>query len=297
LPSLAELKRAAQDSLDWLWEWYWSQLDYAFGVAKVVEPDEEFEGIEATKEKLQAILKGYVKERKNEIKSRKKDSNAAENALSTYNLRYAPSSTTIPSARIQNILTQLLVGEKMILPTDKKLGSSMSGAFLIWDPLLLAFAQSANLLVPTILTDLKAAMNRSSSAMISTDMDPVREGFYEWVLHILRSDAWAACQTSNTVENTLTACFSEPTHWNLKVTEALLKEKDVPNRESWRAVLEAAKSEVNGEVMEVDIEEIEQAMPVGQVQPKEKIRGPTKVIGMWKAKPIGWLPEGYEDDE
>jgi ribosomal biogenesis protein LAS1 len=272
-------------------------LDYAFGVAKTAEPDEEFEGIEAIKEKLQAILKTYVKERKNEIKSRKKDSKAADNALSTYNLRYAPSSTTIPSSRIQNLLIRLLVDDKMILPTDKKLGSSMSGAFLIWDPLLLAFAQSTNLPAPTIVMQLTALMNKTSSVMISTDMDPVREGMHDWVIHILQSEAWAAHQSSRTIEDVLTTCFSEPTHWNLRVAEALLKEKDVTNRESWRAVLEAAKSEASGEEMEVDIEQIEQAMPVRQQKPKERIRGPTKFMGMWKAKPIGWLPEGHEDDE
>jgi ribosomal biogenesis protein LAS1 len=297
LPSLAELKRAAQDSLDWLWEWYWSQLDYAFGVAKAAEPDEEFEGVESIKEKLQAILKTYVKERKNEIKSRRKDSKAADNALSTYNLRYAPSSTTIPSGRTQSLLVRLLVDDKMILPSDKKLGSSMSGAFLIWDPLLLAFAQSTNLPAPTIVTQLATSMNRSPSTMISTDMDPVREGMHDWALHILQSEAWAAHQSSRTIEDILATCFSDPTHWNLKLAEALLKEKDVANRDSWRAVLQAAKSEASGEEMDVDIEEIEQPMPVRQGKPKEKIRGPTKVMGMWKAKPIGWLPEGYEDDE
>ncbi|KAH4475325.1 hypothetical protein HBH89_126470 [Parastagonospora nodorum] len=49
--------------------------------------------------------------------------------------------------------------------------------------------------------------------------------------------------------------------------------------------------------MEVDVDGIEQAVPVRQGKPKEKIKGPTKVVGMWKARPIGWLPEGYEDDE
>jgi ribosomal biogenesis protein LAS1 len=272
-------------------------LDYAFGSVKTTEPEEEIEGIQAIKEKLQAILKTYVKERKNEIKSRKQDSKAADNALSTYNLRYAPSSTTFPSSRIQNLLIRLLVDDKMILPADKKLGSSMSGAFLIWDALLLAFAQSSNLPAPTIVTHLATLMNKSSSAMISTDIDPVREGMHDWVLHILRSEAWAAHQSSRTIEDVLTTCFSDPTHWNLRVADSLLKEKNVTNRESWRAVLQAAKSEASGEEMEVDIEEIEQAMPVRQEKPREKIKGPTKVMGIWKAKPIGWLPEGYEDDE
>jgi ribosomal biogenesis protein LAS1 len=297
LPSLAELKRAAQDSLDWLWEWYWSQLDYAFGVATIAEPNEEFEGTEAVKEKLQAILKTYVKERKNEIKARKKDSKAAEYAISTYNLRYAPSSTSIPPSRIQNILFRLLVEEKMILPTDKKLGSSMSGAFIVWDALLLAFCQSAIIPASTLIAHLTTAMDKSPSVMVSTHMDPVREGMYDWILHILCSDAWKSYRISNTIEDTLTTCFSEPTHWNLKIAEALLKDGDVSDRESWFAILEAAKNEASREEMDVDVEEIEQGLAVRKEKPKEKIRGPTRVIGMWKARPIGWLPEGYEDDE
>jgi len=266
-------------------------------VAKPAEADDEIEGIEAIKEKLQTILKTYVKERKNEIKTRKKDSKAAENALSTYTLRYAPSSTSLPSSRIQNILLRLLVEEKMILPTDKKLGSSMSGAFLIWDPLLLAFCQSGIVPTSVILVQLTAGMNKPSSAMISSDMDPVREGMHDWALHILSSEAWQQHLSPNAIEDTLTTCFSEPTFWNLRITEMLLKDEDVPNRRSWVAILEAARNEASGEEMEVDVDGIEQAVPVRQGKPNEKIKGPTKVVGMWKARPIGWLSEGYEDDE
>ena len=307
------MKRAAQDSLDWLWEWYWSQLDYAFATAKKEDDDAEVEGIEAVREKLQGILKTYVRERKSEIKTRKKESKAAEHAISTYNLRYAPSSTSTPSARTQIQLLRLLVVEKMILPTDKKLGSSMSGAFLIWDPLLLAFCQPI-IPVSTMLTHMMTAMSASSAsrAMITTEMDPVKEGLYEWILHLLRSEAWQPAreqQTKNLVEDTLITCFSEPTHWNLKIAEALLQDEDVPNREQWLAVLEAATSETDedvqattGEEMDVDVEEIKQGLPVatgksgGEVK-KEKIRGPQKFIGMWIPRPIGWIPEGWEDDE
>lgn len=266
-------------------------------MAKTAEADDEIESIEAVKEKLQTILKTYVKERKNEIKTRKKESKAAENALSSYTLRYAPSSTSLPSIRIQNILLRLLVEEKMILPTDKKLSSSMSGAFLIWDPLLLAFCQSGIVPTSALLTHFTAAVNKPLSAMISTDMDPVREGMHDWALHILSSEAWQQHLSSNSIEDTLTTCFSEPTYWNLRIAEALLKDEDVPNKESWTAILEAARNEASGEETDVDVDGIEQAVPVRQGNPKEKIKGPTKVVGMWKARPVGWLPEGYEDDE
>jgi ribosomal biogenesis protein LAS1 len=291
LPSLTELKRAAQDSLDWLWDWYWSQLDYAFGTAKNDGDGAEVEGTETIREKLQAIMKTYVKERKSEIKTRRKDSRAAGIALSTYNLRYVPSNRSTSSSLTQNILLRLLVDEKMILPTDKKLGSSMSGAFLIWDPLLLAFSQS---IMPTsvLLTQLLSAMNTASAsrAMLSTEMDPIREGMYEWILHILRSN-------QQHVEQTLITCFSEPTHWNLRVAQALLEDDEVKDREQWVAVLKAARSEDETE-MEVDVEGIDQGLPVRQEKAaKEKTRGPQKVMGLWKPRPIGWIPEGWEDDE
>jgi ribosomal biogenesis protein LAS1 len=293
LPSLAELKRAAQESLDWLWEWYWSQLDYAFGLAKPTGDDEEVEGTEAIREKLQALLKAYVKERKMEIKSRRKDPQAASNALSTFNLRYSPNNTSIPPARTQTILLRLLTTDKMILPTDKKLGSSMSGAFLIWDPLLLAFNNASILPVRSILAHFTAAMNAPPSSMLSTDMDPFKEAMHDWIIHILRAETWRA---SGIVEDTLVACFSEPTYWNLRVAETLLKDgNEVPNREAWGRVLEAAKNEDG----DGDVEMGEVGGPVQEkvIKVKEKIRGPTKVVGLWRGGPIGEVKEGWEYDE
>jgi ribosomal biogenesis protein LAS1 len=289
LPSLAELKRAAQDSLDWLWEWYWSQLDYAFGLTKPTgDGDDELEGIEATREKLQALLKTYVKERKTEIKGRKKDPQAASNALSAYNLRYSPSNTSISPNRIHTILLRLLTTDKMILPADKKLGSSMSGAFLIWDPLLLAFSDASILPIPSIIAHFTTAMNALPSSMLSTDMDPFREAMHDWIVHILRADAWSV---SLIVEDVLATCFSEPTYWNLKVAETVLNDgNEVSNRKAWVKVLEAARKE-DGDV-DVDVEMEEVGGPV-----KEKIRGPTKVMGLWRGGPIGEVLEGWEYDE
>ncbi|CAO2655154.1 Nn.00g102180.m01.CDS01 [Neocucurbitaria sp. VM-36] len=316
LPSLGELKRAAKDSLEWLWEWYWSQLDHAFSIAK---PDEEMESHEAVREKLSAILKTYVKERKNEIKTRKKDPKAADNALSTYKLRFAPSSPSIstPPAQIQRILLQLLVDDKMILPTDKKLGSSMSGAYLIWSPFLLAFCTSSPPYLPiyTLLDCMISGTNAPSTSrgMVHPELDPVREGLSDWAVQILTSADWASARergypADKLLEDMLMQCFSEPTYWNLRTAEKLLDGGDVKYKEKWCAVLSAAKSE-GVEEMDVDREGKAGTMEMMEVEkekekeeevvvaPKEKIRGPRKVLGMWKPRPIGWLPPGWEDDE
>ncbi|KAI4960744.1 hypothetical protein J4E86_002369 [Alternaria arbusti] len=321
LPSLAELKRAATESLSWLWEWYWLQLDHAFktggSLAPATEEEEELgvQSREAVREKLQSILKTYVKERKSEIKNRKKDNNskAAETALSTYTLRYAPTATTTPSTQTQRVLLHLLVDEKMILPTDKKLGSTMSGAFIIWTPFLRAFCLDGSVLhIKTLVEHLMRAMNRTSPAaraMMNPEMDPVREGLQDWIVHVLTDEEWAGVRGGGAaerkvVEEVLGLCFSEPSFWNLKVAEKVLDAaRDFVDEKLWRAVLDAARAEgAGGGEMDVDVEEIEKALPVRkndgkEDQVKEKIKGPTKVLGMLKPRPIGWLPEEWEDDE
>lgn len=308
LPSLAELKIAAKDSLDWLWEWYWSQLDFAFGITKGGEEQTEVEGVEAVREKLQGILKTYVKERKNEIKTRKKTPTAAQNAISTYNLRYAPKNTLTPSSRVQTLLLRLLIDERMVLPTARKLGSSMSGAFLIWDQLLLAFTQS-EISINSLVKELRDATNSYSMnrGMMSMELDPVREGLYEWTLHILRSEEWSARreQQHSRIEDTLVECFSSPAYWNLKLAATVLEDTNTPNREQWLAVLEAARAEdvqgttVNGETMDLDIDAAQTPSPVLEPETqdnpvKEKLRGPRKMIGPWIPRPIGWFPPGQE---
>lgn len=311
LPSLAELKRAAADSLEWLWEWYWRQLDYAFETGDADgEAEAEF-GLEtraAIKEKLQAVLKSYVKERKNEIKQRRQDNKAAQTALSTYTLHFSANTPT------QRVLLDLVVDDKMILPTDKKLGSSMSGAFLIWTPLLVAFCTSStlsiNALVTRLLDQLSVFKVSSHHDSIVDSDNPIKEAMYTWLLHILTSSDWAPARRVVAVsaekkmqEEVLVQIFSGPCFWGLKLAEALLDKGDVASAESWRAVLVAARSEgeVEGDDMELDVEaeSITAALPVRRTEngSQEKIQGPVKVLGMWKSRPIGWIPEGWDDDD
>jgi ribosomal biogenesis protein LAS1 len=253
------------------------------------------------REKLQSILKAYVKERITEIKTRRKDSRAATNALSAYKLHFVPTNSATPAPHTQTQLLRLLVTDAMILPTDKKLGASMYGAFLIWDPLL----TQPIVPVAVLLTYMLAAMNTAGAAraMMATDMDPVREAMAEWVAHVLCAKEWATVRGESVQEETLIECFSAPTYWNLRVADAVLRDANVSGKEQWVAVLEAARAgagedmEVDGGV-EVDVEGIEQGLPVRQDKKgKEKVKGPQKVVGMWKARPIGWVPEGWEEDE
>ncbi|KAF2848123.1 Las1-domain-containing protein [Plenodomus tracheiphilus IPT5] len=315
LPSLAELKRAAKQSLEWLWEWYWSQLDHAFSIPPSTD-DGEIESLDSIKERLQNILKTYIKERKTAIKTRKTGLNAATNALSTYTLRFSEPNNTPPPPRIQDTLLDLLIHGKMILPTEKKLGSSMSGAFLIWTPFLLTFCTPPSptttspsqplIPTPTLLTHLLYTMNAPSPShtTINPALDPVREGMHDWILHLLGSTDCAPLRVvhgeKKLVEDVLTTCFSEPSAWNVKLAESILKHAEWRGKEGWGVLLGAVREGgVDGEVgceRGKDGEGGEGASGVEAIN-EEKIKGPRKVLGLWKPRPIGWLPEGFEEDD
>lgn len=272
------------------------------------------ESQEAVREKVQSILKVYIKDRKAEIKARKKTSSAADTALSTYTLRYSNPHTSPPSHTPGETLLHLLIASTMILPADKKPGSPMSGALLIWTPFLLAFTSSSAPLIPisTLLTQLFRCMAGAPFAAAS-EADAVKEGMYEWLVHVLLSDAWKGARQGwrgDVVQSVLEKCLVEPGVWSLKLARAIVDGGEgVEDREAWRAVLDAAGDEEvdmddvkkDGSGPE-DVEMIETAKPVTvgtetSETKKEKTQGPQKVLGLWRPKPIGWLPEGLEDDE
>lgn len=146
----------------------------------------------------------------------------------------------------------------------------------------------------------------------AAEHDAVKEGMYEWVLYILQSEAWEDERShsgAELVQALLEKCLLEPGVWSLKLAGAILDGGEgVRDREAWRAVLDAAGNEdmlmedVEGGVVSEDVDMIETARPVSlgagksQVK-KEKIQGPQKVLGLWRPRPIGWLPDDFEDDE
>ncbi|KAH9871500.1 hypothetical protein IAQ61_005679 [Plenodomus lingam] len=329
LPSLAELKRAAKKSLEWLWAWYWSQLDHAFSLSPPLVDDGEIESLESVKQRLQSLLKTYLKERKTAIKTRKTGLNAAENALSIYTLRFSGPHNAAPPPRIRDILLDLLVNNKMMLPTDKKLGTTMSGAFLIWTPFLLRFCSPPDppspttpiIPLPTLLTHLLHTMNTPSPTPPHTptppDLDPVREALHDWILHLLSAPECAPLRAPSSekklLEHILVECFSAPSFWNLRLARSILRHADWRGKGIWSELLDAAEADasVGGNVdaaVEMDIEAAEET---GRLQDagynvagsdqsetqSERLSGPTKVLGLWNPTPIGWMPVGLEPDE
>lgn len=289
LPSLAELKRAASESLDWLWEHYWSHLDALLSSNIGAHQLSERE----VKERLQGVLKSYVKERKAEIKSRSKDGRAADSAVGSYlSLEAAKSEKT-------RALVDLLVLEKNILPVGKKLGSSMEGAYLIWTPFVTALGMVDNSFLEVLTERMVDMLSAPPRAMSNVEDDPAREGICGWMVHILEAKDQSQRRL---LDRVLGLCLTTPTFWTLRLVEELLKDDEVPGRQSWLAILEAAKLGAEDEAqsppvddMEVDTITAEPLVSESKHEAKQ-IRGPQKYPGLWRPLPIGWIPPGWSEE-
>ncbi|KAL1604843.1 rRNA-processing protein las1 [Paraconiothyrium brasiliense] len=295
LPSLAELQRAAKESLEWLWEHYWSHLNALLAPAASARQLDERE----VKERLQGMLKNYVKERKTEIKNRGKEARAADNAVGSCLAIGAPRDVKNSS------LVDLLVPEKNILPVGKKLGSSMEGAYLIWAPFIMALGTVDPLFTEALIESMVDILSAPRNDAGSVEDDPVREGMCAWVVKLLdqTKDRVRRGQLS---DHALSMCLTTPTFWTLKLADSILKDPSAPGRTSWLAVLEAARLDAEDEAQEPQAEEadqmeldaieagslVEQAIGIG-----EKIRGPQKYPGLWRPRPIGWIPPGWSEDD
>jgi ribosomal biogenesis protein LAS1 len=284
---LAELKKAAQQSLEWLWEWYWSQLDVAFSRAGA-RPDAP--SSQDVKEQLQGYLKAYVRSRKAELKGGVKAASKESKAAETASNSVLSLGSVVPA--YHNLLLGLLVDDLQIVPSDRRIGDTMSGAFLIWGPFLIKLSTYAPTF-PELLLDRMMSLRNGRAG------EPVREAMFKWLLQILTSDEWKGARKSKKlVEHVLERCFISPTGWNIQLAEALLQNEEVPNHEHWNLLLSAAKDE------DMDIDPAEQTTVEGEKDTEvkmieeedvEKTSGPQKWVGMWRPTPIGALPVGWED--
>ena len=299
LPTLAELKRAAQESLAWLWEHYWSHLD-AFQMAPSAKryPVSQRE----VQERLQGLLKTYIKERKAEIKAKSKKAVAAEVAAGSY--------LAIDAARDVKlgVLLDLLVQAKHILPAGKRLGASMEGAYIIWTSFFIAFAKVDTSFAQALtgrMVDVLSALSKEAKHVVQ---DADKEGMYEWALRLETSHEWrqARKRNPNMSDHVLSACFTKPTFWTLKLADSILKtQKDasVHDVEAWSVLLDAARNERNGpggdetlrskymcasDGTELDCTDVPTTSS-GRTSDGvvKKLRGPQRYTGLWRPQTLG----------
>ncbi|KAF2264800.1 Las1-domain-containing protein [Lojkania enalia] len=318
LPTLSTLKLVAQEALDWLWQWYWWPLDHVFSS----NAEESVEGHDAgslgaieAKEAAEKILKTYIRNRKLETKTQKPplntldpESRAAATATSAY------LSIAGPCARNTEILISVLVDELTLVPapSDKKTKGSMSGAFVLWTPLLAHLSASLpSSFLERIAKRMFCVLNLPPREMADATENAIREAICEWLLHITSHAHTHLSGSEKFMECVLEMCFTQPTEWTLRLAESILEREGVRDHGFWWRLLEVARDEdmqVEGErapgerasliseINNMDVGEMEFSTSVSKQQgaAQRKQRGPWKKIGLWRSQPIGMVADGWQ---
>ncbi|KAK3115030.1 rRNA-processing protein las1 [Teratosphaeriaceae sp. CCFEE 6253] len=261
-PSLPRLVAAVERGVAWLWEVYWVKLDAAptpgaRGRSRVGGVDGSGDGGVDVKAEARQLLKAYRATRREALRTRRQDSaehggEVARAAQACYEL-YAPGPSAGPraAARATDVgaLAELLVEERFIFPSSRRLGESMAGAFTIWDPLLhgIAALEGGPRLVSALIQLLHAQLVDSNSSQDSQDTRG--EAAALWLLHLVLRDArgW----TRELRVGTLRMCCLYPGPWTQFVGAKLLEEDEQLGRE-WREMFEASLLASDEDGMEVD---------------------------------------------
>ncbi|KAK3111019.1 rRNA-processing protein las1, partial [Teratosphaeriaceae sp. CCFEE 6253] len=206
VPSLPRLVAAVERGVAWLWEVYWVKLDAvapivgAKGPRRVGGVGGGVGGVDADvdfKAEARQLLKAYRAMRREALRTRRQDSpehgvEVARTAQACYDL-YAPRSSAGPRAVARAVdveaLAEVLVEERFIFPSSRRLGESMAGAFTIWDPLLhrISALEGSPRLLSALIQRLHAQLTHSGSSQDSQDTRV--EAVALWLLHLVPRDA------------------------------------------------------------------------------------------------------------
>lgn len=249
LPGLAPLERAVEGALVWLWDAFWSKLEDEHsderGVKRKRNEEENRENKERTME-LRRVLKTYVKMRRTEVKISgeavaKGGSKTADETCEVLFRAVAEDSSNT------DVLLSLLVDEQMIVPSNHTVGSAMTGAFVLWDPLLTKLALSLRRFLVEFVLRMLCTLTTPSDTMESQDHKA--HALYRWIEHIFISKAWASRRrmSKDGLRQLRTEVVRESTlssgYWAMELATTLTKSADLTFKMEWQEVTEAIAME------------------------------------------------------
>ncbi|KAF2723741.1 Las1-domain-containing protein [Polychaeton citri CBS 116435] len=256
MPALGRLVRISDEGLEWLWGSYWSAL--------VDESSGGEEAVVIEKAEVGRLLRVYRAARRDEFKQGKKKrrvtggggddggagvKGASVHVLEIFGNRGLKVIGTAGTA--EDAFAEVLIAERLVLPSDRKFGTSLDGAFLFWDDILIALSSSRRSFLQSLLRALFIAMT-SIPTTPEIDNDPEREAQFLWILHIITSSAWQEARSklrSDVRGFVLKQCCLHPGVWSLKLGEIVLDDVEIDDgsRDLWAPLLEASRLYPSGE--------------------------------------------------
>ncbi|GAB1737898.1 hypothetical protein NU219Hw_g2370t1 [Hortaea werneckii] len=243
LPALGRLVGAVDEALEWLWGVYWSRLGEeggkGGGVGGGVGREMEMEMAEGkVREEAGRLMRNFRALRREAFK--RKRQNAREHRVEVETVARACGELcsgggrgSEQEARV-NAVVGVLVDEKLLLPSNRELGSAMGPAITLWSGLLD--------LLGTTIPDFRLALIRHALSVLSStdaaspnpDQDADAEGLYLWTRHFLDSEGERGAVLA------LRWCCLYPAYWTRKLGEEILARGDEEFVHVWKGLFESS---------------------------------------------------------
>ncbi|KAJ6071499.1 hypothetical protein N7499_009513 [Penicillium canescens] len=213
-PSLVVLRKAAQRSLEWLWDNYWAGIADA-SYAPVLDHDDGASVKAALEDALQPLC-GADADGQAVSKKRKRDFgvSVAMQLVSICNV----------SSGAVKLLSEVLLERGVLVPAGRKLGESLNDSFRDWDPVLQRVAETH----PSFLRHLTEDMvnDLAFKAPANAAESPLSESMYLWLSHILTHSFWEFHRQSCPQSYVIQACDESQNHFTKLLSRHLKKQAD-----------------------------------------------------------------------
>ena len=240
LPGLGRLVGAVEKGLEWLWGVYWGRLDSGDGL--VVEGQED-----RVKREVVGILRGFRRERRDGLRS-----GAARSGEKLIQGTVERCVEICRSKRkAAGLIAKVLVAERLLLPTNRTLGESMDGAYLIWDDMLQSLDRNIPSFSGNLIEALSISISKPSEMPPQNDTD--KEAHALWLLHFAQTLAIAIDDRRDQV---MQLCCLHPGHWSSFVGRRLLEDGE-GLRETWQDIFDA--SILDGRLEDAGIDSVQAA--------------------------------------
>ncbi|KAI7641781.1 hypothetical protein D0864_13924 [Hortaea werneckii] len=246
LPALGRLVSASGEALEWLWGSYWSRLgggtgegeekgggQVVSGMSGVGTGEGETVGdLRAVREEAGRLLRSYRGLRREAFK--RKRQNSREHRVEVEAVGKACGELCRGSEARVHAVVGVLVDEKLLLPSNRELGSAMGPAITLWSGLLDLLATTIPDFRPTLIRHSLSVLSAADAASANADQDAEAEGLYLWTRQFLDSEG------EHVDVLALRWCCLYPGYWTRKLGEDILARSDDEFVHVWKGLFESS---------------------------------------------------------
>ncbi|KAK4553867.1 rRNA-processing protein las1 [Recurvomyces mirabilis] len=267
MPSLGRLVRATEEGLAWLWRVYWGRLDDVDvgagagrgrgGEVVGVQADVE---VEVVRDEARKLFKGFRSLRREAFRGKLQAS--VKHLADVKAIASECSQLCGQSKAAADAVAGVLVEEKFLLPSNRELGQSIQGAFVMWDGLLSGICEEVSGFSSALVQALLSSFADNFS--MDTEHDADREAVYLWLLHLTTDPGTGSigARSKQTLQSeAVKFCCLHPGYWTQKLAESLLEGND-ELKDVWQELFEASMLRKHAEVVDVDAQMEVDPVPV-----------------------------------